>query len=80
MEEVAVDAVENSVQPAALMGPLTDALGLTDLAVNYYELEPGDGFAFAYHSHEIQEDCSTSSRGPQPSRPGTGRSRWRRAS
>ena len=56
MEKVRIDEVENSVQPAAVMRPLTDALGTTDLALNYYELEPGDSFAFAYHSHEIQEE------------------------
>ena len=56
MKRVSVDDVENSIQPAAVMRPLTDALGLTDAAVNYYELEPGDSFAFAYHSHEIQEE------------------------
>jgi len=56
MEKVRIDEVENSVQPAAVMRPLTDALGATDLAVNYYELEPGDSFAFAYHSHEVQEE------------------------
>jgi uncharacterized cupin superfamily protein len=56
MEKVRIEDVENSVQPAAIMRPLTEALGTTDLAVNYYELEPGDSFAFAYHSHEIQEE------------------------
>lgn len=56
MEHVRIDDVENSVQPAAVMRHLTDPLGLTDLAINYYELEPGDSFAFAYHSHEIQEE------------------------
>jgi uncharacterized cupin superfamily protein len=38
------------------MRPLTDALGATDLALNYYELEPGDSFAFVYHVHEVQEE------------------------
>jgi len=56
MEKVRIDDVANSVQPAAVMRPLTGPLGATDLAVNYYELEPGDSFAFAYHSHEIQEE------------------------
>jgi len=56
MEKVRIDAVENTVQPAAVMRPLTDSLDVTDLAINYYELEPGDSFAFAYHSHEIQEE------------------------
>ena len=56
MESVRIDDIGNSIQPAAVMRPLTEALGLTDLAINYYELEPGDSFAFAYHSHEIQEE------------------------
>jgi uncharacterized cupin superfamily protein len=56
MEHVRVDEVENSLQPAAVMRHLTDPLGLTDLAINYYELEHGDSFAFAYHNHEVQEE------------------------
>lgn len=56
METVCIDAVENSVQPAAVMRQLTEPLGLTDVAINYYELEPGDSFAFAYHNHEVQEE------------------------
>lgn len=56
MEKVQVEDVENAVQPAAVMRQLTKPLGLTDFAINYYELEPGDSFAFAYHSHEIQEE------------------------
>lgn len=56
MEKVAVDDVENDIQPAAVRRRLTDGLGLTDFAMNYYELEPGDSFAFAYHNHEIQEE------------------------
>lgn len=56
MERVAFDDVENSVRPAAVQKPLTHALGCDDLAVNYYELAPGDSFAFAYHSHAVQEE------------------------
>jgi len=56
MEQVRIDDVENDVQPAAVMRQLTEPLGLTDLAINYYELEPGDSFAFAYHSHAVQEE------------------------
>ena len=56
MERVRVDDVENDVQPAAVMRKLTKPLGLTDLAINYYELEPGDSFSFAYHSHGVQEE------------------------
>lgn len=56
MERVSVDDLADSVQPATVMRHLTDPLGLTDVAINYYELEPGDSFAFAYHSHEVQEE------------------------
>jgi uncharacterized cupin superfamily protein len=56
MENVRIEDLENSIQPAAIMRHLTEPLGLTDLAMNYYELEPGDSFAFAYHSHEVQEE------------------------
>jgi uncharacterized cupin superfamily protein len=56
MERVRVDDVENDVQPAAVMRKLTRPLGLTDLAINHYELEPGDSFSFAYHSHGVQEE------------------------
>ena len=56
MEKVTISEVENAVQPAAAMRHLTTPLGLTDFALNYYELEPGDSFAFAYHNHEIQEE------------------------
>ena len=56
MERVRIDDVENSIQPAAVMKKLTRPLGLTDFAINYYELEPGDSFAYAYHRHEIQEE------------------------
>jgi len=56
MERVRIDDVENDVQPAAVMRQLTGPLGLTDLAINHYELEPGDSFAFAYHNHAVQEE------------------------
>lgn len=56
MEKVCISEEENRVQPAAVMRNLTNPLGLTDLAINYYELEPGDSFAYAYHSHEVQEE------------------------
>ena len=56
MERVDIDDVGNDVQPAAVMRKLTEPLGLTDFAMNYYELEPGDSFAFAYHNHAVQEE------------------------
>lgn len=56
MERVSVAGLDNEIQPAAVMKQLTGPLGLTDLAANYYELDPGDSFAFAYHEHGVQEE------------------------
>ena len=49
-------AVVDRVTAPAVKRPLTDALGTTALAVNHYELAPGDSFAPAYHAHERQEE------------------------
>ena len=56
MEKIALTELDNHPQAAAVMYRLTDVLGLADVAINYYELETGDSFAFAYHKHEIQEE------------------------
>jgi uncharacterized cupin superfamily protein len=56
MERVTVEAVESRAGPADVKRPLTAALGATDLALNYYELAPGDSFAFGYHAHSEQEE------------------------
>lgn len=57
MEHVIVDGVDQ----AALSGPtdrraLDRALGTTDLALKYYELEPGEAFSGGYHTHNDQEE------------------------
>ena len=56
MERIHVENVESRTGPADVKRPLTDALGATDLALNYYELAPGDSFAFGYHAHSNQEE------------------------
>ncbi|WP_135823423.1 cupin domain-containing protein [Halorussus ruber] len=56
MEKVRVEEVESRAGPADVKRPLTTALGATDLAVNYFELAPGDSFAFGYHAHSDQEE------------------------
>jgi mannose-6-phosphate isomerase-like protein (cupin superfamily) len=38
------------------MRHLTEPLNTTDFAINYYELESDDSFAFAYHCHEVREE------------------------
>ncbi len=56
MERVRLDDVENSLGPAAVKRRLTEPLGATDVALNHYELEPGDAFGFGYHRHSAQEE------------------------
>lgn len=56
MERVSLDDVTDRMGPADVERKLGNALGATDVAVNYYELEPGDSFGFGYHSHESQEE------------------------
>ncbi len=56
MEKVAVDELDRWMGPASIKRPLGKALGAEHMAVNYYELEPGDSFAFGYHAHENQEE------------------------
>jgi uncharacterized cupin superfamily protein len=36
--------------------PVSRALGTTDLAMDYFELEPGDSFSGGLHTHRDQEE------------------------
>ena len=56
MRKIRVDEVDRVPSPASVRRPLADALGAKDVAINYYELAPGDSFAFGYHYHEEQEE------------------------
>jgi uncharacterized cupin superfamily protein len=57
MEKFAINDLELTPNPpAAVQRDLTRPLETCDLALNYYELEPGDAFASAYHHHQIQEE------------------------
>jgi uncharacterized cupin superfamily protein len=56
MEHVTISAVESVVDTADIKRPLTEALGTTSLALNYYELAPGESLAYGYHAHETQEE------------------------
>ena len=56
MRRVATDEVDRWASPAAEKRPLSEALGAAHVAVNYYELEPGDSFGFGYHRHPEQEE------------------------
>jgi uncharacterized cupin superfamily protein len=56
MEKVRIDEVDSRLGPADVKRPVSRALGAENVAVNYYELAPGESFAFGYHSHERQEE------------------------
>jgi uncharacterized cupin superfamily protein len=58
MKHALVSALgQNPVNPAdGDKRSVADALGCDHLGLNYYELDPGDSFAFAYHSHGRQEE------------------------
>jgi uncharacterized cupin superfamily protein len=56
MERVSTDDVDSWISPAAEKRPLGQALGAEALALNYYELAPGDSFGFGYHRHPDQEE------------------------
>jgi uncharacterized cupin superfamily protein len=56
MERVSADDVDSRTSPAAAKRPLGRALGAEEVAVNHYELEPGDAFGFGYHRHPDQAE------------------------
>ncbi|WP_436907842.1 cupin domain-containing protein [Halosimplex marinum] len=56
MERVAREDVDRRMGPAADKRALGAALDTEELAVNYYELDPGDSFGFGYHRHPGQEE------------------------
>ncbi|WP_327053293.1 cupin domain-containing protein [Halomicrococcus gelatinilyticus] len=56
MEKIRIDDAKSYMGPADVKRPLTKELGTENVALNYYELAPGDSFAFGYHAHEDQEE------------------------
>jgi len=56
MERVSADDVDSWTSPAAAKRPLGEALGAEELALNHFELDPGDAFGFGYHCHPDQEE------------------------
>lgn len=56
MRRVSLDSLDDRLGAAEVARPLTDALSLQNAAINYFELETGDSFAYGYHAHERQEE------------------------
>jgi uncharacterized cupin superfamily protein len=59
MEKVDIDALDRWEHPMPdTPGPhrIGDALGATDVAINYYDLAPGEGLSGGPHTHMDQEE------------------------
>lgn len=59
MEKVRIDDVENELSPLGVHSvrkPVSTALGTTDFAMNYFELDPGESFSGGLHAHHDQEE------------------------
>lgn len=56
MEKVAVKGVERFMSAAPVTRPVSKALGTEDVAINYYELAPGDSFSPGLHTYFDQEE------------------------
>lgn len=59
MEQVAIDEVDIEINPLRVhevRRPVSDALGTTDVAMNYFELQPGESFSGGLHTHVDQEE------------------------
>lgn len=56
MEKTRIDALDTEVDSATVRRSVADAVSATNVSLNYYELAPGDSFAYGYHMHENQEE------------------------
>ena len=56
MNTVRLSDLDSLFSPAAVKLPVGDALEATNLAMNYYELAPGEQFGVGYHHHPSQEE------------------------
>lgn len=56
MRTVRVRDIDSLMGPASVKRPVSKALWTENVAINYYELDPGESFAFGYHAHADQEE------------------------
>ncbi|WP_049969396.1 cupin domain-containing protein [Haladaptatus cibarius] len=56
MEKTTIDDVDGFMSAASVTRPVGKALGTSDMAINYYELAPGDSFSPGLHTHFDQEE------------------------
>ncbi len=56
MQKIDIDDVESGSMGDVDRRGLSDALGTDDMSINYYALEPGQGFSGGLHTHLDQEE------------------------
>lgn len=56
MEKIDIDGLDNHPRVADVQKHLTNPLSLGDMALNYYELAPGESFSGGLHTHMNQEE------------------------
>ncbi|MFD1513912.1 cupin domain-containing protein [Halomarina rubra] len=56
MKHVRTEDIDSWMSPASVRRPLGKELGVEQMAMNYFELAPGESFAFGYHRHADQEE------------------------
>lgn len=56
METVRIADIDGWIGPADVKKPISRAVRAERIALNYYELDPGDSLGFGYHRHEAQEE------------------------
>jgi quercetin dioxygenase-like cupin family protein len=56
MQQIRIEDIDSWMGPASVKRPLSQELDAEHVAINYYELEPGETFGFGYHRHPEQEE------------------------
>jgi mannose-6-phosphate isomerase-like protein (cupin superfamily) len=56
VHHIAIGDADSYRSAADVFKPLSSLLDTDGLALNYFELEPGDAFGFCYHRHHEQEE------------------------
>lgn len=56
MKKATIEHLENTPIASSVEKMLTEPLDLSNVAINYFELEPGDSFTGGLHTHTNQEE------------------------
>lgn len=56
MEKAAIADIDEFLTNATVMKPISRAINTSDVAINYFEVDPGDAFSATLHTHMDQEE------------------------